>query len=185
MHSHALSRQRLARLEVLIQRLDKRLAGLIAAAPDRRDKAAVRTSVKGLGPVLAAILLALLPELGSASRRTIAELVGVGPYDFDSGSFNPLRRVEASRARRLLSDRHDRVLPPLLIEIKAGPAVRALHREIRDVADRDGDAWRHDRARGDAAVVPGPACGDGAATVADGRVSALPRGGHGGHGAAA
>jgi hypothetical protein len=41
--------------------------------------------VPGVGPALAFTLIALLPELGQMSRKQIAALVGLAPYDFDSG----------------------------------------------------------------------------------------------------
>ena len=39
----------------------------------------------GVGPTLAFTLLATLPELGQIDRKQIAALVGLAPYDFDSG----------------------------------------------------------------------------------------------------
>ena len=58
----------------------------------------------GVGPVLAATLLALLPELGSLPNRSIAALVGVVPYDFDSGRMRGRRHIFGGRAavRRVL-----------------------------------------------------------------------------------
>ena len=52
----------------------------------------------GVGPVLAATLLALLPELGSITNRAIGALVGVVPYDFDSGRMKGLRCIFGGRA---------------------------------------------------------------------------------------
>ena len=46
------------------------------------------TSMRGVGPTLAFTLIALLPELGQISRKQIAALVGLAPYDFDSGKLN-------------------------------------------------------------------------------------------------
>ena len=43
-------------------------------------------SVPGVGPVLAATLLAQLPELGRLNRKQIASLVGVAPLNRDSGT---------------------------------------------------------------------------------------------------
>jgi hypothetical protein len=45
----------------------------------------LRLSGIGVGLVLSQTLLAMLPELGKLSRRAIASLVGVAPYDDDSG----------------------------------------------------------------------------------------------------
>ena len=50
-------------------------------------------SMPGVGPVLAFTLIALLPELGQMSRKQIAALVGLAPYDFDSGKLKPLTIV--------------------------------------------------------------------------------------------
>jgi transposase len=45
-------------------------------------------SVPGVGPVTAAALLALVPELGSRSPKAIAALA---PFNVDSGRFRRLR----------------------------------------------------------------------------------------------
>lgn len=92
-----LSRRRLAQLDALIERQDRRIAALIAADAALSAKAAVLRSVKGVGPILAATLLALLPELGTVCRRAIAALVGVCPYDFDSGKFKGQRHIAGGR----------------------------------------------------------------------------------------
>ena len=59
------------------------------------------TSMPGVGPVLAFTLIALLPELGRMSRKQIAALVGLAPYDFDSGK---LRDIAASTAAACRSE---------------------------------------------------------------------------------
>ncbi len=92
-----LSRRRLARLEILIKRLEQSLAEQIAGAPQLAAKAAVLQTIKGVGPTLAATLLALLPELGTICRRKIAALVGLCPYDFDSGRFAGQRHIAGGR----------------------------------------------------------------------------------------
>jgi transposase len=51
-----------------------------------------------VGPVLASTLIALLPELGRMSRKQVAALVGVAPYDFDSGKLKGMRCIWGGRA---------------------------------------------------------------------------------------
>ena len=51
----------------------------------------------GVGPVLAFTLIALLPELGRMSRKQIAALVGLAPYDFDSGKLRGHRSIYGGR----------------------------------------------------------------------------------------
>lgn len=58
----------------------------------------------GLGPVLRATLMARLPELGQLDRRRIAALVGLAPFNRDSGTWKGQRRIVGGRAdlRRVL-----------------------------------------------------------------------------------
>jgi transposase len=55
-------------------------------------------SVKGVGPVLSRTLMALLPELGALDRKQIAALVGVAPFNNDSGSKRGRRSCWGGRA---------------------------------------------------------------------------------------
>jgi transposase len=82
-----------------VVRLDRRIAAAIAAVPAFAARDKLLRSMPGVGPVLAATLLALLPELGRISNRQIGALVGVVPYDFDSGRMKGLRCIFGGRAR--------------------------------------------------------------------------------------
>jgi transposase len=53
----------------------------------------------GVGIVTVTTLLALLPELGRRSAKTIAALAGLAPYNCDSGKFRGQRRIQGGRAR--------------------------------------------------------------------------------------
>lgn len=52
---------------------------------------------KGVGELTALILLAELPELGTLNRQTAPALVGVAPYNRDSGKFKGLRKIYGGR----------------------------------------------------------------------------------------
>jgi transposase len=54
-------------------------------------------SVPGIGAVTAAVLAAELPELGSLSRQAVAALVGVAPYNNDSGTHKGQRTIRGGR----------------------------------------------------------------------------------------
>ena len=56
-------------------------------------------SVPGVGPHLARTLLAFLPEVGPLGRNPIAALVGVAPFNRDSGTWRGRRTVWGGRAR--------------------------------------------------------------------------------------
>jgi len=55
-------------------------------------------SVKGVGVVVATILIANLPELGHLTSRQIAALVGLAPFNHDSGKLRGKRAIRGGRA---------------------------------------------------------------------------------------
>jgi transposase len=63
------------------------------------DKYELLSSVPGVGPVLSVALLADLPELGRLNRREIAALVGVAPFNQDSGTLHGQRKIAGGRPR--------------------------------------------------------------------------------------
>ena len=72
-------------LERRIGDVDDDLTGAIHASPIWRVQEDLLQSVPGIGPTTARTLLAELPELGQLDRRRIAALVGVAPFNRDSG----------------------------------------------------------------------------------------------------
>jgi len=85
-------------LERRIEEVDKDLGDLIKASPMWREKEKLLKSAPGVGPTVARSLLAFLPELGLLSRRQIAALVGVAPFNRDSGQYRGLRKCWGGRA---------------------------------------------------------------------------------------
>lgn len=65
--------------------LDAAIASHIAANAAMARMAVLLRSLKGVGPVTVATLLAELPELGQLSGKEIAALVGLAPRQRDSG----------------------------------------------------------------------------------------------------
>jgi transposase len=88
---------RKAALERALATLDQRLAELIAEHDDLIALGDQLRSVPGVGPVLATTLIALLPELGQLTRRQIAALVGVAPFDRSSGRSIGSKSITAGR----------------------------------------------------------------------------------------
>jgi len=89
--------QRLASFERDLAKIDPKLADLIAEHDDWNALARRLRTVPGVGPVVSASLIALLPELGSLSRRAIASLVGLAPFDDDSGNRQGERHIKGGR----------------------------------------------------------------------------------------
>lgn len=57
------------------------------------------TSVSGIGPATSTSLIAEVPELGQLSRREISALVGVAPFNRDSGQMRGKRAIFGGRAQ--------------------------------------------------------------------------------------
>lgn len=92
-----LDARRIKALQADIKLLDRRIAQLVDAQADLKAKNAILCSMNGVGPVLAHTLLALLPELGQLTRKQIAALVGVAPFEDQSGKRQGVRFIQGGR----------------------------------------------------------------------------------------
>jgi transposase len=96
----------LADIEGLIAELDERIATIeaeiarsaSASSAMKADLERLR-SAPGVGPVTATNLVALLPELGALSPKRIAALVGLAPFNDDSGPRSGRRHIRGGRGR--------------------------------------------------------------------------------------
>jgi transposase len=79
--------------------LDVALEQAIRNSPLWSEKAQLLRSVPAVGSVTVITLLAYLPELGTLSRRKIAALVGVAPFNHDSGKLRGTRAIWGGRAQ--------------------------------------------------------------------------------------
>lgn len=86
----------IAWLDKAMSAIDKKLLAL-RQAPDICDTFQRLTSVPAVGDITALYLIALLPELGHASHQQIAALVGVAPFNHDSGKHRGKRFIKGGR----------------------------------------------------------------------------------------
>jgi transposase len=84
-------------VERQIKVIDAQIRELIANSSTLRHRAAVCTAMDSLGPIVAAKLLAILPELGSMTRRKAAALAGLAPHPNDSGQKHGYRKIRGGR----------------------------------------------------------------------------------------
>jgi len=84
-------------LEKQIKELNEAIAKLIESDDDWRARAEIVASTPGIGLATAATLIAELPELGKLNRSEIAALVGVAPFNHDSGKFQGQRHIRGGR----------------------------------------------------------------------------------------
>lgn len=81
-----------------LEEADDDLNDAIRRSPLWQAKAHLMMSIPGVGRVTATTLLAALPELGQLSRREISALVGVCPFNRDSGGHRGRRVIWGGRA---------------------------------------------------------------------------------------
>ena len=120
-----LNKRRLARLQADIHLLDRRMAEMVAADAVLAQRYELLTTMRGVGPILAFTLIALLPELGQMSRKQIAALVGLAPYDFDSGKLRGHRCIYGGRmpVRNVL-------YMAALSACRYNPAIKVFHNRL-------------------------------------------------------
>ena len=118
----------LQRLEQAIAKLDAAIAAKIAKTMHLNEDARLLISVPGVGPTTVAALLAWLPELGKLNRQAIAALVGVAPFDDDSGDRKGTRRIAGGRQdlRNLL------YMATLGAATKHNPTLKPYYRQLCD-----------------------------------------------------
>lgn len=78
---------------------ERRLRDEISQHPDLAEKLRLLTSIQGLGQRTAITLVIALPELGTLTREQTSALVGLAPFDCDSGQTQGQRHIAGGRAR--------------------------------------------------------------------------------------
>jgi transposase len=81
-----------------LEKIDAQLLGLVQADDAWKEKMSLLSSTPGVGDVTALTLLAELPELGRLNRQEISALVGVAPFNRDSGQSKGQRSIYGGRA---------------------------------------------------------------------------------------
>ena len=86
-------------IAVELVKIEAAISALIEATPRFAELAEIIESVPGLARTTSAALIAGMPELGHANNRIVAALLGVAPYDDDSGRRRGERQIWGGRRR--------------------------------------------------------------------------------------
>jgi len=101
LRSGVLQAQNRSRLELIarqISEVEAMIRDALGNSPALLAKVRLLKTLKGIKDVTAAALVSQLPELGRLNRRAIAALVGLAPFDHDSGKFKGTRSIAGGRA---------------------------------------------------------------------------------------
>lgn len=136
-----LNRSLLNQIKKQIKQLDLLIKEHIEASPELSAKAQKLTAINGVGARTAALLLAQMPELGQLNRREVAALVGVAPFNRDSGKMRGKRAIYGGRRpvrhglymAALVAARHNPILRDFYLRLRAAgkPAKLALVATMR------------------------------------------------------
>lgn len=114
-------------LNAQIDKLDQQIARLIASDDDLDQQGKLLRSVPGVGPTLVATTLAELAELGTVCRKKIAALVGVAPFNHDSGRLKGRRAIHGGRASV-----RGTLYMAALSAIRHNPVIRSFAQRLKD-----------------------------------------------------
>ena len=110
----------IAYLTQLLKELDREIDDFIRQTPLWHEKSEILKSVPGIGPAVSSELIAHLPELGLLGHKQITSLVGLAPFNRDSGKYRGKRMIRGGRAHvrnklymaAVVAARHNPVLRP-------------------------------------------------------------------------
>jgi len=136
-----LNRRLIIQIKKQIEQLDLLIEVQIKASPELSTKAQKLTAISGVGARTTALLLAQMPELGELNRRQVAALVGVAPFNRDSGRMRGKRAIYGGRRSvrhglymaALVAARHNPILRQFYLRLRAAgkPAKLALTATMR------------------------------------------------------
>ena len=98
-HAHArrAAARHIRHLRREVASLERRIDELMASDEELDRQRRVLTSVKGIGPIISAVLLSHMPELGTLDAKSAASLAGVAPMACDSGNRRGRRKIQGGR----------------------------------------------------------------------------------------
>lgn len=108
-----------------IKELEAEIDEIVKSYPTLKNNEQIISSIPGAGKITAAILLADLPELGTLDHKKIAALVGVAPFNRDSGNNRGKRRIKGGRrsVRKVL-------FMAALAAIKWNPVIKEFYERL-------------------------------------------------------
>ena len=113
-------------LQQNINDIEKDIDSTISGSPIWKEKDELLQSTPSVGQQTARKLLATVPELGLLNRAKIAALVGLAPYDNDSGKFRGVRNIRGGRAPA-----RSALYMACISAIRFNPVIRAFYQRLR------------------------------------------------------
>lgn len=113
-------------LEEQLESLDETTRAQLQKSPLWKEREDLLRSVPGIGPVTARTLISDLPELGRLTRKCIAALAGLAPFNHDSGGHTGKRRVRGGRTTV-----RSALYMACVASLKCNPLIKAFFDRLR------------------------------------------------------
>lgn len=128
------SRQHVALLARQLAQCERAIAAQLATDAAMQARAARVQEVPGVGPIVAAVLQAHLPELGTVADGEASALAGLAPYNRDSGTAKGIRYIRGGRVQvrcalymaALSAIRHDPILQQFYQHLRSAGKVKMV-----------------------------------------------------------
>jgi len=105
--------------------IEESIEAIVDQTPELRERSALLRTVPGVGPATSSVLVTMLPELGRASGREIAKLVGVAPMNRDSGTMRGKRTTLGGRKRVRTA-----LFMAAMVAVRWNPAIRTFYERL-------------------------------------------------------
>ena len=116
----------IALIQKQIQRLDEQIAKIIEDDDEFKKTDTLLQSVPGIGKIVSATLVSQLPELGKTDRRKAPALLGLVPYNNDSGNRNGPRSIRGGR-----TEPRNQLYMAVLTGMRKNPLIKDLYGRLR------------------------------------------------------
>lgn len=122
---HASLNEHITWLKNELKQLEREIDNFVNDDPDFKEKSELLLEVQGVGKKTAAKLIADVPELGECDRKQIAALVGVAPYNRDSGRKSGQRFISGGRP-----DVRSILYMATLTATRCNPVIREMYQRL-------------------------------------------------------
>lgn len=112
-------------LDKRLEEIDSQLNERIEQSEQLRNNGEIMQSVKGVGKVLTATLLLQLPEIGKVSGKKLSALVGLAPFNRDSGKLKGQMGIYGGR-----KEVRSALYMPTWVAVKHNPVIREFYQRL-------------------------------------------------------
>lgn len=116
----------IAYLEAQIKTFEDRMDEIVETSDAFKAQNEILQSLTGIGPQVSRTLIAYLPELGKRSRQSITALVGLAPFNDDSGNHTGARHIRGGRSKVRIG-----LYQAAVVAIRCCPVMKAFYASLK------------------------------------------------------